>query len=88
MRRPSVHRLRASALSYDTDDIAPRIVAKGRGREAERIVELATMAGVEIVEDAALAALLDATDVGAYIPAECWQAVAAVLAFIMAEEGR
>lgn len=78
----------ASALSYDVSAPAPRIVAKGRGREADRIVEVAAEAGVEIVEDAALAALLDATDVGAYIPEECWKAVAAVLAFIMAEEAR
>jgi flagellar biosynthesis protein len=78
----------ASALAYDASDIAPRIVAKGRGREAERIVELAAAAGVEVVDDAALAALLDATDIGACIPADCWEAVAAVLAFVMAEEER
>ena len=88
MRRPEMRRSVASAISYDRRDGAPRIVAKGRGREAERIVELAAEAGVEIVEDAALAALLDAADVGAFIPQDCWEAVAAVLAFVLAEEGR
>jgi flagellar biosynthesis protein len=83
-----MRRFKASAISYAAGDYAPRVVAKGRGREAERIVELASEAGVEVVEDAALAALLDATDVGACIPGECWEAVAAVLAFIKAEEGR
>ncbi len=76
----------ASAIAYDDEEPAPRVVAKGRGREAERMIELAAAAGVEIVEDAALAALLDAAEIGAYIPADCWQAVAAVLAFVMAEE--
>lgn len=77
---------KAAALAYGTEDFAPRVTVKGRGREAERIVELATASGVEIVEDEALAALLDATAVGAYIPADCWEAVAAVLAFVIAEE--
>ncbi len=79
---------KASALAYDAEDFAPRVLAKGRGREAERIAELAAAAGVQIVEDAALAALLDAAEVGAYIPADCWKAVAAVLAFVLAEEER
>ena len=48
----------ASAIAYDDEEPAPRVVAKGRGREAERMIELAAAAGVEIVEDAALAALL------------------------------
>lgn len=79
---------KASALAYDAEDFAPHVLAKGRGREAERIVELAAAAGVQIVEDAALAALLDTTEVGTYIPADCWEAVAAVLAFVLAEEER
>ncbi len=78
---------RATALAYTPGDSAPRVVAAGRGPEAERIIELARAAGVEIVADATLAALLDAgTEVGDYVPSWCWQAVAEILACVLAEE--
>ncbi len=78
---------RAAALAYNVGDPAPRVIAAGRGAAAERVVELARAAGVKIVEDAALAALIDAsTEVGDYIPSWCWGAVAEILAFVLAEE--
>jgi len=64
-------------------------LAKGRGWEAERIVALAREAGIEIVEDTALAALLDAgVKPGDFIPPWCWEAVAKILAFVLSEEER
>ncbi|MDR1618528.1 MAG: EscU/YscU/HrcU family type III secretion system export apparatus switch protein [Treponema sp.] len=77
----------ASALSYTEGEIAPRLVASGRGKEAERIIFLAREAGIEIVEDPALAALLDVQlDAGDFIPAWCWETAAKILAFVMAKE--
>jgi flagellar biosynthesis protein len=77
----------ASALSYTEGEIAPRLVASGRGREAERIISLAREAGIEIVEDPALAALLDQrTRAGDFIPVWCWEAAARILAFVLAED--
>jgi flagellar biosynthesis protein len=78
----------ATALSYAPEDPAPQVVASGKGGEAMRILALAREAGVEIVEDSALAALLEAgTRVGDYIPPWCWEAVAKILAFVRAKEG-
>jgi flagellar biosynthesis protein len=79
---------KASALGYDPADEAPRIIASGRGREAERMILLAREAGITVVEDAALAALLDAGKPGDYIPPWCWEAVAGILAFVLAKEKR
>ncbi len=77
----------AAALSYAEGDPAPRLLAVGAGREAERIVALARDAGIPIVEDPALAALLEAEAAsGEYIPPWCWDAVAKILAFVLAEE--
>jgi flagellar biosynthesis protein len=62
-------------------------VASGRGREAERIVETARKAGVVIVEDSVLAFLLDTgVKPGEFIPSQCWEAVARILAFILKRE--
>jgi len=78
---------KASALAYNKEEGVPRLLAKGRGREAERIIALAKEAGIEIVEDTALAALLDAgIEPGDFIPPWCWEAVAKILAFVLSKE--
>ena len=78
---------KASALAYNRDEGVPRLLAKGKGWEAERIIALAREAGVEIVEDTALAALLDAgVKPGDFIPPWCWETVARILAFVLSEE--
>jgi flagellar biosynthesis protein len=62
-------------------------LASGRGREAERIVEMARKAGIAVIEDSALAFLLDAgVKPGEFIPPHCWEAVARILAFIYDKE--
>ncbi|MCL2179812.1 MAG: EscU/YscU/HrcU family type III secretion system export apparatus switch protein [Treponema sp.] len=73
----------ASAIGYAHGDLAPKLFASGRGREAERIVAAAEEAGIAVVEDAALASLLDSAKPGDYIPPWCWEAAARVLAFVM-----
>jgi len=79
----------ASALAYNQEEGIPRLLAKGRGRDAEYMISLAKEAGVEIVEDSALAALLDAgVKPPDFIPPWCWEAVARILAFVIAKEER
>ncbi|MCL2065898.1 MAG: EscU/YscU/HrcU family type III secretion system export apparatus switch protein [Treponema sp.] len=76
----------ASAISYSAEDTAPRLLASGQGRTAERIILLAEEAGVTVVEDAALAALLNSSvNVGDIIPVWCWEATAKILAFVFAQ---
>ena len=77
----------ASAIAYNPGDGIPQMLAKGRGPEAERIIKTAREAGIEIVEDSALAFLLDATaKPGDWLPPWCWEAVAKILAFVLAKE--
>ncbi len=74
---------RAVALKYDpgrTD--APVVVAKGRGRVAETILEKAHEAGVPIQEDAALVEVLSKLDLDQQIPGELYDLVAEILSFI------
>ena len=74
----------ASAIGYAPEDSAPRLLASGRGREAERIISIAEQSGVTVVEDSALAALLDSgARSGDLIPVWCWEAAAKVLAFVI-----
>ncbi len=81
IRRPSRHE--AAALRYDPGvDGAPRLVAKGKGIVADRILEIAREHGVPVREDAALAQVLSALELFREIPPPMYRAVAEVLAFL------
>lgn len=74
----------AVALAYDREhDHAPRVVAKGRGELAERIIATAREHGVAIEADPALAAALSFVDLDDHIPEELYRAVAVVIGFVL-----
>ncbi|MFU8818527.1 MAG: EscU/YscU/HrcU family type III secretion system export apparatus switch protein [Desulfurivibrio sp.] len=77
-------RQKAVALSYDTDrqGAAPRMVAKGSGLLAEKLIELAREHGVPIHQDADLVEILSRLDLNQEIPPETYLLVAEILAFI------
>jgi flagellar biosynthesis protein FlhB len=79
----------ASAIRYLPEDPAPWLLASGRDRAAERIIAIAEQAGVAVIEDPALAALLDSgVTPGAVIPVWCWEAAAKILAFVLARDSK
>lgn len=76
-------RRHAVAIRYDAQkDAAPRVVAKGAGLLADRIVEVAREHGVHVHEDAQMVALLAKVQLDALIPEELYRVVAEVLAFV------
>jgi len=75
-------------LRYDKERGAPRVVAKGEGNVAERIVEIARESGIPVLEDRALVSLLMEVDLGKEIPPELYKAVAKVLAYVYRITGR
>jgi len=71
------------ATGIDAVEFAQTVVAKGAGYVAERIRTLAAEHGVPIVEQKPLArSLFKGVDIGAYIPADLYQAVAEILAYV------
>lgn len=79
----------AVALHYNVNGSgAPRVVAKGGGDVAEKIIETAREHNVPLQEDAALATALSKLDIGREIPKELYVAVAHVLAFAWAVAGK
>jgi flagellar biosynthesis protein FlhB len=75
----------AVALRYRRGfDQAPLVVAKGAGESAHRVVAIARMAAVPIVENRLLARMLfRGVETGEHIPREFYRAVAEVLGMIM-----
>jgi flagellar biosynthesis protein len=79
----SSDRRQAVALRYEPkQDRAPKLVAKGRGYLAEKILELARQYNIPVREDKNLLQILSRLDLNQEIPAEVYQAVAEILAFI------
>lgn len=76
-------RKEAIALSYNPNDTAsPKVIAKGKGKIADNILEQAAIHNVPIHEDPNLVQLLGQLDLNESIPEELYQAVAEVFAFI------
>lgn len=74
----------AVALSYEKGvDAAPRVVAKGHGLVAQRIVEMAEEHGVVIDTNPELAEALSRVDLDELIPVELYKAVAEVIGYVL-----
>lgn len=71
----------------DAEGAPPRVVASGRGRVAEQILELAFANNVRVREDADLAQLLSAIEVESEIPIEAFAAVAEILIYVYRANG-
>ncbi len=79
----------AVALAYDRGaQAAPRVVAKGMDEVAARIRALASQHGVPLVANPPLARALHALELDAEVPAEHFQAVAEIIAYVWRLSGR
>ncbi|WP_368929259.1 EscU/YscU/HrcU family type III secretion system export apparatus switch protein [Alcaligenes faecalis] len=79
-------RPQALALRYDPQDGAPRVVAKGYGTLAEKIIETAREHNLYVHESPELVGLLMQVDLDRHIPPQLYQAVAELLAWLYALE--
>jgi len=77
----------AVALAYGGADAAPRLVAKGVDSMAARIRAAAEAAGVPLVANPPLARALHQLELEQEIPAEHYQAVAEIIAFVWRRRG-
>ncbi|MEK9197756.1 EscU/YscU/HrcU family type III secretion system export apparatus switch protein [Ureibacillus sp. 179-F W5.1 NHS] len=83
MREKKFVRKEAIALSYNPEGKqSPKVIAKGKGKIADNILEKASSHNVPIYEDKNLVELLGNLDLNESIPEELYEAVAEVFAFI------
>ena len=82
-QHPRLTRRKAAALRYNRPrEAAPRLVAKGQGLVADRIIEVARRHGVPIREDPFLVEALSTLDLNRQIPPQLYRVVAEVLVFV------
>jgi flagellar biosynthesis protein len=76
-------RKRAVALRYNSEkDTAPKVAAKGSGKVAEKILQIAKEYNIPLKEDPQLVEVLSTLDLHEEIPPELYRAVAEILAFV------
>jgi flagellar biosynthesis protein len=74
---------KAVVLGYDQDkNLAPRVVAKGKGASAENIIKIAQLHNLPIKEDADLVELLSKVELDREVPEKLYVAVAEVFSFL------
>lgn len=79
----------AVALRYNEDkEAAPRVLAKGAGNVAQKILDIAKEENIPVREDPDLVEALTKLDVGSLIPTELYPAVAEVLAYVYRQNQR
>lgn len=79
----------AVALGYEPEkDNAPKVLAKGQGLVAQKIIQIAIDEGIEIRKDADLLQILKAVDIDSEIPIEAFSAVAEIISYIYKENGK
>ena len=74
---------KAVAIKYDKErDAAPRLVGKGLGLLADKIIALAEEHGIPVQTDSDLVEILSRLNLNQEIPPETYVLVAEILAFI------
>ncbi len=72
----------AVAVAYQPGDVAPKILAAGKGAVADRIIETAKENDVPFYQDSSLADTLSKLEIGSTIPPELYEVVAEILVFV------
>ncbi len=72
----------AVALAYDPADMAPKILATGKGHMAQKIIDAAKENDVPLHKDNKLAETLSALEIGDTIPPELYSVVAEILVHV------
>lgn len=74
---------KAVALQYDNDkNSAPKVIAKGEGKTAQKIIQLAKENGVRLKKDEDLVELLSKVELDAEVPPQMYKAVAEIFSFL------
>ncbi len=82
---------RKTAVAIEDDrgkGLPPRITAAGRGKIAEKILQLAFENDIKVREDSTLAEMLAQIEIDSPIPSEAFMAVAEILSYVYKANGQ
>ncbi len=80
---------KAVALGYDEiKDIAPKVLANGKGEIADMIIQIARENNIPIHENIDLVEILSFLDIGEHIPYEVYSVVAEIFIYIYEQNSK
>lgn len=81
-KEPDPKEKTAVAVAYEPGEMAPKILATGKGAVADKIIEKAKESHVPLYQDHKLAKTLSKLQIGEMIPPELYEVVAEILVFV------
>lgn len=88
LKKKSPHQTAVALKDRTRERQIPKVVAAGRGKIAEQILQLALENNIRVREDSALAEMLAVIELDSPIPSEAFAAVAEILAFVYRANGQ
>jgi len=82
MKKVKYSLIKAAALSYNSSNNAPKVIAKGEGFVAQNMIKKANECKIPIYKDSQLMQSLDLLNIQQEIPTELYKVVAQILVFI------
>ncbi|UTW56814.1 EscU/YscU/HrcU family type III secretion system export apparatus switch protein [Kordiimonas sp. SCSIO 12610] len=79
---------KAVAVKKNDNSLTPRITAKGKGYNAEKILDIAFAEGVKVRQDSELTDILDQFEIDSPIPLEALHTVSLILEKVYEHEKR
>jgi len=74
---------KAIALNYKKDEIAPKLVSKGKGKDAKKIIDMANENSIPVITDSNLTDTIYQLEINDYIPQELYEIIAAIYSYVM-----
>jgi flagellar biosynthesis protein len=87
IKKKSKNQISVALSAGDDGQKTPKIIAAGRGKLAEQILQLAFEKGIKVREDEALAEMLATIELDSPIPSEAFMAVAEILSYVYRANG-
>ncbi|HHV38744.1 MAG TPA: flagellar biogenesis protein [Tepidimicrobium sp.] len=82
MKRGNDSIKKAVALTYEEQDGAPRVIGKGQGELADKLLQVGKEEGITIYEDRKLVEDLYKLDIDEEITPELYEAVSKIITFV------
>lgn len=79
-------KIKAVALKYPKNAVAPFICASGKGEVAKNILDIAQKNNIPIVENSDLTDVLTLQEIGTIIPEETWELIANIFSYIIEQD--
>lgn len=82
MKKRNDSTTKAVALTYEEQHGAPRVIGKGQGKVADKLLQVGKEEGITIYEDRELVEDLYKLDIDEEITPELYEAVSKIIAFV------